>query len=116
MPLARVEKVLCLYALALVLFSGSAFAESAWVLWVTITDHKSPAVYPAEVAATYTNSADCIAAIDQHQRGFRASPTVIRRDAQTMLHVDIRGKDGALASSLSWLCAPDTVDPRGPKR
>jgi hypothetical protein len=37
------------------------------------------------------------------------------RDAQTMLAVMFRDKNQTITKSMSFLCAPDTVDPRGPK-
>jgi hypothetical protein len=37
------------------------------------------------------------------------------RDAQTRLIVMFRDENQAITKSLSFLCTPDTVDPRGPK-
>ena len=102
----------CLLAIA-----TSASAECAWVLWQRIDTFDAPGALvssPTEVGATYTTSAECITAIDRLER--RQSPqTVVMRDAQTMLTVMSRDKDQTITKSMSFLCAPDTVDPRGPK-
>jgi hypothetical protein len=37
------------------------------------------------------------------------------RDARTRLIVMFRDKNQTITKSLSFLCAPDTVDPRGAK-
>ena len=69
---------------------------------------------PAEVGATYTTSAECITAIDKLERR-QSSQTVVMRDAQTILTIMFRDKNQTITKSMSFLCAPDTVDPRGPK-
>ena len=69
---------------------------------------------PTEVGASYTTSTECITAIDGLER--RHSPqTVVMRDARTMLAVVFRDQNQTITKSMSFLCAPDTVDPRGPK-
>ena len=37
------------------------------------------------------------------------------RDAQTILAVMFRDNNQTITKALSFLCAPDTVDPRGAK-
>jgi len=95
----------------------SASAECAWVLWQRIDTFDAPGALvssPTEVGATYTTSAECITAIDGLER--RQSPqTVVMRDAQTMLTVMFRDKTQTITKAMSFLCAPDTVDPRAPK-
>jgi hypothetical protein len=70
---------------------------------------------PTEVFATYTTSAECITAIDGLERQWQRQQVVVMRDARTRLAVMVRDKNQTITKSLSFLCAPDTVDPRGPK-
>jgi len=104
---------LCLLALA-----TPASADCAWVLWQRIDSFDAPGALvssPTEVGATYTTSAECVTAIDGLERRRQSSQTVVMRDAQTMLTVMFRDKNQTITKSMSYLCAPDTVDPRGPK-
>ena len=64
---------------------------------------------------TYTTSAEYVAAIDGLERRRQSPQTVVMRDAQTMLTVMFRDKNQTITKSMSFLCAPDTVDPRGAK-
>jgi hypothetical protein len=96
----------------------SASAEFAWALWQRVDsfDARGALVSSAtEVGATYTTSATCITAIDGLERRWQSPQTVVMRDAQTMLAVMFRDKNQTITKSMSFLCAPDTVDPRGPK-
>jgi len=99
--------VLLLFASA-----STAFAGCAWVLWVLRPDQAAD----YDIAATYVKFKECVAKLDETERAFRAPTTTISRDASTVLHVMFREHDGAFESEIRWLCAPDTVDPRGPKR
>ena len=114
---AAVYARILLALLCLLAFASSASAECAWVLWQRIDTFDAPGALvssPTEVGATYTTSAECITAIDGLEQ--RQSPqTVVMRDAQTMLTVMFRDKNQTITKSMSFLCAPDTVDPRGPK-
>ena len=68
-----------------------------------------------EVAATYTNIGQCVTQLDETERSVRAPTTAVTRDARTSLSVLFREKTGHYGRGMAWLCAPDTVDPRGPK-
>jgi hypothetical protein len=109
---------------AVIVFSGilafatSVSAECAWVLWQRVDSFDARGALvssPTSVGATYTTSAECVAAIDGLERRRQSPQTVVMRDAQTMLTVMFRDKNQTITKSMSFLCAPDTVDPRGPK-
>jgi len=103
-------------AAMLLLVAGEARAECAWVLWVTNTERQGTP--RTEIASTYWTADECTAAIDEQDRAFRSrDAAVVLKQARTTLHLHFRNKDGTIANTaLSWLCAPDTVDPRGAKR
>ena len=104
-----------LYLLAL---APSASAGSAWVLWQRDDSFDARGALvssPTEVFATYRTSAECITAIDGLERQWQRQQVVVMRDARTRPAVMVRDKNQTITKSLSFLCAPDTVDPRGPK-
>ena|SRR5690349_9142882 len=107
-------RVCCLVLFSLLTSAATASAECAWVLWVVHQDQK-PVSRPFDIAATYPKLNECVAKLDETERGFAPGATILR-DAPTVLHVLFRKQDGShTGTGFSWLCAPDTVDPRGPK-
>jgi hypothetical protein len=108
--------------IAVIVFSGIlALATSASAeAWVWQRDDSFDArgaliSSSTEVFATYTTSAECITAIDELERLWQLPQVVVMRDARTRLAVMVRDKNQTITKSLSFLCAPDAADPRGPK-
>ena len=107
-----------LATLCLLAFAASASAEGAWVLWQRDDSFDARGALvssPTEGFATYATSAECITAIDGLEREWERPQVVVMRDARTRLAVMVRDKNQTITKSLSFLCAPDTVDPREPK-
>ena len=104
--------------LGLLTLATSASAECAWVLWQRVDSFDSRGALvssPTDVGATYTTAAECITAIDGLERRRQSPHSVLMRDARTRLIVMFRDNNQTVTKSRSFLCAPDTVDPRGPK-
>jgi hypothetical protein len=102
----------------LLVMATSASAECAWVLWQRVDSFDARGALvssPTSVGATYTTSAECITAIDRLEGQWQSPQAVVMRDAQTMLAVMFRDNNQTVTTAMSFLCAPDTVDPRGPK-
>ena len=105
-------------ALGILALATSASAECAWVLWQRVDSFDSRGALvssPTDLGATYTTSAECITAIDGLEHRQQRGQAVVMRDAQTRLIAMFRDENQAITKSLSFLCTPDTVDPRGPK-
>jgi hypothetical protein len=96
-----------LATLGLLTFVSSAGAECAWVLWVvqgTTVDH---------LYASYTSAKDCTRELDAREPRRLPDRTLLTtRTAATSLNVADRITAGF---STTYLCLPDSVDPRGPK-
>ena len=112
-----VNRLLVAGLLAFVLATSTS-AECAWVLWQRVDSFDARGALvssPTSFGATYTTSAECITAIDGLEHRRQRGQAVVMRDAQTRLIVMFRDNNQTITKSLSFLCAPDTVDPRGPK-
>ena len=71
--------------------AASASAECAWVLWTQTLDQKARFVQGEwHLAQGYSVREECIQAMERLERR-------------------------AVANSVSTMCLPETVDPRGPK-
>jgi hypothetical protein len=110
--------VVLVVSLRMLVLATSASAECGWVLWQrddTFDARGALVSSPTAIFATYTTSAECVAAIDRLERQWQEQETVVARDAKSTLAVMFRDKTQRITKSISLLCAPDTVDPRGPK-
>ena len=95
--------------------TATASAECAWVLWVMYHE-RGARTSEFEVSATYLSFEHCIARLDQQEESARVIKSDdVMRDATTRLYAVRKDKNGRYARRTDWLCAPDTVDPRGPK-
>ena len=92
------RRIIALAATVLFLVPGSALAECAWVLWVTVDSPSGNFQGTTEPNAAFTTREEC----DALQK--RATPDIEQKLKKQF-------PDG-------WVkvrCLPDTVDPRGPK-
>src|SRR5438093_12447972 len=94
-------------AILMLTFATSASAECAWVMW--LTRDAGGTVQPSVIYASYASIADCIKTLDHEERAARAdSANSVTRVAPTTLDI---GRLTPL-KGRSFLCLPDTVDPR----
>ncbi len=114
--LCQVRWVVLAVFLALIVFAGSASAECAWALWEGVwTEKGTPHDQSWSLIAAWAANKDCQSTLaravaDRAQR-WRGLPT------QT---VTVEGNQVSVTSSAgfinyTYVCFPDTMDPRGPK-
>lgn len=91
----------------------SVHAEQAWVLWSS-RNRDDPSFWKVEIG--YRSAPECIRAIDERAKPF-GDPKL--NEGQMQHRMSPTGPLLLWSSKSDWrntfLCLPDTVDPRGPK-
>ena len=114
-----------LVAFSLLTSAVMVYPECAWVLWEGVwTEKTTPHEQSWAVLASWPSFGDCQpmmsrAAADRGQR-WRPSPTAPSSATGVLPDVKVEGNQVSLISkagslNYTYLCLPDTVDPRGPK-
>ena len=106
---------------------GQAYAECAWVLWeqhqsiLVVKKSLSPLVRWDYLSA-YATQAECSKVLEE-----KMNATILTRRTITGTKVEVGDNNCVLTNSFTpegkwvmgenfrFICAPDTVDPRGPK-
>jgi hypothetical protein len=98
----RLRRVSVIAALSLLVWTATASAECAWVLWRQLLDPSRNLHW--EVVDAYATRATCQQAL---------APEELRRQSE----LEAQKKEGnpPLLVPIRSTCLPDTVDPRGPK-
>ena len=101
-----------LFALSLLTWSATAYAECAWVLWLEQTTLRGGDKQVEWVPTGVQTSRDCYDSLKSTMK------TQSKPEPGSTLEVrgnQIVRKSGFATSILAYSCLPDTVDPRGPK-
>jgi hypothetical protein len=93
----------------LMLFTASASAECAWVLWEHTWPSSGPAGVQRENSWTPTGAVATVAECTNGQAGMEKRYKLLRR---LRLEANV---EPDVARNTQWICLPDTVDPRGAK-
>ncbi len=111
----RAFAVTILAALLTVTLASSASAECAWVLWVDFVWESGQRHRPLAPFATFDTKLDCEArlVVVVYQARNTPNTTVEKLGDQTAIFE--WDSQGERVKSSSWICLPDTVDPRGAK-
>src|SRR5262245_45194593 len=103
-------------AFSLLASAATAYAECAWVLWVQVSEE------PWRLLNTAPDYATCKhlqAESVKHTTSPRPQHVKVETSesgANAIVTKTARTDDGrSVTKTLNYLCAPDTVDPRGPK-
>jgi len=94
-----VRRATLLVALYLLTSAATAHAECAWVLWRQTLRGSDEAWFPQEA---HTNVSEC-----------RTTEAIKNRAEEAFR--ERTPPEQRLSLAFSYLCLPDTVDPRGPK-
>jgi len=127
MAWTRIVQILSVALLSLALLGGSASAECAWVLWRDYSQWQSKTMtrvrHTWEVMSGHPTAALCdparARALKETAEFFAGAnrpadvATSFTSSEPDSVHVLL--KSGAHYYTYSFLCLPDTVDPRGPK-
>ncbi len=107
-------KTLLVTLLLLVIGTGTASAECAWVLWLeqTILSKAEKEWTPLSAASSHPDCQRALAAAIDLQSKPRTGTTIERVGPNA---IRTRTGDLRLDQFLRYVCFPDTIDPRGPK-
>ena len=102
-------KTLLVALLLLIVGTGTAFAECAWVVWAYSLEKSTGEIYSVELARATKQECD---------QAVRAYVAVLKSDGFTVRGgepgiPELTAQKGTLR--VKYFCLPDTVDPRGPK-
>jgi hypothetical protein len=114
----RLRRDSVIAALSLLAWAATASAECAWVFWLEASDARSHESSSRPVSGWGTREA-CEQALTQKlasdsEKDTDMDVTVDRQAGRPRLWVRRKGHSEPLAV-YSYVCLPDTVDPRGPK-
>jgi hypothetical protein len=108
MRLGRASVIVTLFLLA---WAATASAECAWVLWQSVVNLVPGGSQEWGILQATRDETTCNAIRYAHLRTFKPSDEWSRvQDALVY-----KPRDGSGGFSLTRICLPDTVDPRGPK-
>jgi len=117
---SRVHHVALAALLLLIIFASPAAAQSAWVLWQEAT---GPPTYESSTwtVSTWETKEACEQVLAEKVRSYSAplrggEVTVDDRTGRSRVWWRTRLMGGlTLVTEYTYTCAPDTVDPRGPR-
>jgi len=89
-----------LLALSLLASAATASAEGAWVLWRQSISGPEESWFPQEA---HTNVSECMAG------------EAVQNRAEERIRGQTPPAERQMRPAFSYVCLPDTVDPRGPK-
>jgi len=118
LAMMRLRRASAISVLSLLAWAATASAECAWVFWLEAGDARTHESSSRPVSGWGTREA-CEQALTQKlasdsERNTEMDVTVDRQAARPRLWVRRKGHSEPLAV-YSYVCLPDTVDPRGPK-
>ncbi len=104
-------KTLLVALLLLVVGTGTAFAECAWVLWsdLIVRQKGGDTVREWELAVAVATMADC------HEQMRRQIELRVKAGEKLMFGDTLTSEAAGMTVLRRLICLPDTVDPRGPK-
>jgi hypothetical protein len=108
MPLAGRASVIVVPMLCSLLIAGTASADCAWVLW----NESSTSPNPWRLVSAWPDQPSCEQERSMMYTRLRLGPAPPPGIATPLYTQD--GKN-TFAGTTSYVCMPDTVDPRGPK-
>jgi len=108
-------KALLVALLLLIVGTGAAAAECAWVLWsnLYLKSDYGPKLDEWDVADTTETHAACMARLDE--RAARAAKLRLIEQGESFRVWEPADKKPGLVTFTTLRCLPDTIDPRGPE-